>query len=65
MIGVAIAGLAPRPTRHVPGVGCTAVTLLTNHVGQAVALAAAALAVAVARRRAAGGLAAQTVADAL
>lgn len=65
MIGVTVAGLAPCPACNVPGVGCAAVTVLTNHVGQAVALAAAALAVAVTWRRAAGGLAAQTVADAL
>lgn len=65
MIGVTVAGLAPCPACNVPGVGCAAVTVLANHVGQAVALAAATLAVAVTWRRAAGGLAAQTVAHAL
>lgn len=65
VVGVALAGLAPVPACHVPGVGCAAVTVLTNHVGEAVALAAAAIAVALICRRAAGGVAAQTVADAL
>lgn len=65
VVGVTVAGLAPCAACNVPGVGCAAVTVLTNHVAQAVALAAAALAVAVAWRRAAGGLATQTVADAL
>lgn len=65
MIGVTVAGLAPGPACNVPGVGCAAVTVLTNYIGQAVTLTAAALAVAVTWRWAAGRLAAQTVADAL
>lgn len=65
VLGVTVAGLTPLSARHVPGVGRALVAVLTNHIGQAVTLAAAAVAVTVAGRWTAGGLAAQTVADAL
>lgn len=49
MFGVAVAGLTAAATRHVPGVGRAAVAVLTDHIGQAVTLTAAAVAVTVAR----------------
>lgn len=61
MFGVAVAGLTAAAARHVPGVGGAAVAVLTDHVGEAVTLTAAALAVTVAGRRTAGGVAAQLV----
>lgn len=65
MNGVAAARLAAGAARQVPGVGCALVAVLTHHVWQAVTLAAAAPAVAVAGGRAGGGLAAQPVAHTL
>lgn len=38
MGSIAAAGGAPRPAGQLPGVGCTAVTVLADHVGEAVAL---------------------------
>ncbi len=49
VFGVAVAGLTAVAARHVPGVGCTAVTLLTDHILEAVTLTAAAVAVTVTR----------------
>lgn len=65
MLRVAVAALTAGTAGHVPGVGRTAVTVLTNHVGSAMALAAAAVAVAVGGGLAAGLVAAQLIADTL
>ena len=62
---VAGAALAAEAARHVPGVGRAAVAVLTDHVGQAVTLPAAPVAVTVAGGRTAGRLAAQLVAHTL
>lgn len=48
VIGVAAARLAAAAARHVPRVGCALAAVLADHVGQAAALPAAALTVAVA-----------------
>lgn len=65
MFGVAVAGLTAAAARHVPGVGRAAVAVLTDHVGEAVTLTAAAVAVTVTGGRTAGGIAAQLVTNTL
>lgn len=62
VLRIAITGLTATTTRHVPRVGCTAVTVLTNHVWEAVTLATGTVAVTVARCWTGGRLAAQRVA---
>lgn len=49
MVGVAVTRLAAVAARHVPGVGRALIAVLTNHVWQAVTLAAAAVTVTVIR----------------
>lgn len=49
VFGIAVAGLTAAATRHVPGVGRAAVAVLTDYIGQAVTLTAAAVTVTVAR----------------
>lgn len=61
VLGVAVAALTPEAACHIPGVGCTAVAILTGHVGQAGTLTAAAVAVTISRRGAAGRAGAQLV----
>lgn len=62
MFGVAVTALTPEAACHVPGVRRTAVAVLASDVGQAGTLTAAAVAVTVPRRRAAGRAAAQMIA---
>lgn len=49
MFRVAVAGLTATAARHVPGVGRTAVAVLTDYVREAVTLTGAAVAVTVTR----------------
>lgn len=65
MGGVTVTELAATPTGQVPGFREAAVTALPPHHGQALALAAGTVAVAVSVGRAAGRLAAQVVAHTL
>lgn len=65
VFGVTVAGLTATATCHVPGVGRTAVTVLTDHVREAVTLTAAAVTVTVARWWTAGGIAAQLITNTL
>lgn len=65
MVGVAAARLAAAAAGHVPGVGGALIAVLADHVGQAAALPAAAVALTVVGRRTGGRLAAQVVANTL
>lgn len=65
MFGVAVAALTAGAAGHVPGIGGAAVAVLTDNVGQAVTLTAAAIAVAVAGGRTAGLVGSQCVTNTL
>lgn len=65
MFGAAVTVLTAAATRHIPGVKSAAVTLQADHVGEAVALTAAAVAVTVGGRRTAGGVTSQLVTNTL
>lgn len=65
MFGIAVAALTAVAAGHVPGVRRAAVTVLTDHVGSAVTLTTAAVAVAVGGGLTAGFTAAQLITDTL
>lgn len=65
VFGVAAASPAAAAPRQVPGVGCAAVAVLANDVGEAETLSTAAVTVTVARCGAAGCVRAKLVADTL